>query len=320
MKLGPALAAGCTCILKPSEEAPLTTLALGQLALVAGIPAGVVNVLPGLGRSVGAALTAHPDVDKVSFTGSTFVGKQIVEAAAGNLKKLSLELGGKSPMIVLPDADLDKAIPALATGMFWNSGQVCTAGTRLLAHKDIAHQVAEGVANAGRRMKVGYRTDPGVDLGPLVSRRQLERVEGYVSRGREEGATVLSGGSRLGQRGYYFEPTVLVDVDPSMTVVKEEIFGPVPGVMSFDDVDQAVAMANDTSFGLASSVWTTDVNSAVTMARKLRAGRVNINVHRAGGVQLPIGGFKESGWGRECGPDGVDEFLETKSIVTRMWA
>ncbi|MFT4199250.1 aldehyde dehydrogenase family protein [Gordonia sp. (in: high G+C Gram-positive bacteria)] len=320
MKLAPALAAGCTTVLKPSEEAPLSTLALGGLALAAGIPAGVVNVVPGSGPVVGAALTAHADVDKVSFTGSTAVGKQIVQAAAGNLKKLSLELGGKSPMIVLPDADIEAAVPALAVGMFWNSGQICTAGTRLLVHEDIAAEVADGVAAASRAMKVGYRTDPGVELGPLVSRRQLERVEGYVAAGREQGATVLTGGRRLGEKGYYYEPTVLTDVDPSMTVVREEIFGPVLGVVSYADVDEAVALANDSSYGLASSVWTRDINNALTVARKLKAGRVNINIHRAGGVQLPIGGYKQSGWGRECGPEGIAEFLETKSVVTRMWA
>ncbi|QKT08795.1 aldehyde dehydrogenase family protein [Gordonia sp. X0973] len=320
MKLAPALAAGCVTILKPSEEAPLSTLALGALALQAGVPAGVVNVLPGLGSVVGAALTAHDGVDKVSFTGSTAVGKQIVQAAAGNLKKLSLELGGKSPMIVLPDADIDAAVPALAVGMFWNSGQICTAGTRLLVHSDIADQVAQGVAEAGKAMKIGYRTEPGVELGPLVSQRQLDRVEGYVAKGREAGATVLSGGRRVGDKGYYYEPTVLTDVDPSMAVVEEEIFGPVLGVLSYDEIDEAVAVANGTSYGLASSVWTRDINNALTVARKLKAGRVNINIHRAGGVQLPIGGYKQSGWGRECGPEGIAEFLETKSVVTRMWA
>ncbi|ALJ19299.1 aldehyde dehydrogenase family protein [Microbacterium sp. No. 7] len=319
MKLPAALAAGCTAVLKPSEEASLTTLAIGRLAVEAGIPAGVVNVVTGVGTVTGAALTEHPAVDMISFTGSVPVGKTIARAATGNLKKVTLELGGKSPMIVLADADLEAAIPALAVGMFWNNGQICTAGTRLFVHDSIAEDVAQGVAEAGRAMKIGYGFDEGVELGALVSKRQLDRVESYVAAGREEGARVISGGARLEGDGYYYPPTVLTDVTPDMRVVKEEIFGPVLGVMPFSSVDDAVRVANDTEFGLASSVWSRDINNALTVARQLRAGRVNINIHRAGGVQLPIGGYKQSGWGRECGPEGLEEYLETKSVVTRMW-
>ncbi|MHB9848791.1 aldehyde dehydrogenase family protein [Streptomyces krungchingensis] len=315
MKLAPALAAGCACVVKPSEQASLTVLAMGRVLLEAGVPEGVVNVVTGHGR-VGAALAAHDDVDKVSFTGSTAVGKEIVEAAAGNLKKLSLELGGKSPVIVLPDADLDQVIQGVAMGIFWNTGQICTSGTRLFVHRDVFEEVVQGVAEYGRSLKVGYGTEPGVDLGPLVSQRQLDRVTGYVESGLRDGARLVSGGSRIGEKGYFFEPTVLADVDQSMRVVREEIFGPVLGAMPFTDVAEAVAAANDTEYGLAGSVWTRDIASAHTIARKLRTGRIGINVHRAGGVQMPVGGYKQSGWGRENGLEGLEEYLETKSVIT----
>ncbi|MDA3644244.1 aldehyde dehydrogenase family protein [Saccharopolyspora indica] len=316
MKLAPALAAGCSCVLKPSEETPLTALAIGSLLLEAGVPEGVVNVVTGFGPTVGAPLVAHDCVHKVSFTGSTQVGKEVVRAATGNLKKLSLELGGKSAMVVLPDVEVSQVVAELAGAIFMNTGQICTAGSRLYVHREVFDEVVEGVAEVARSLKIGYGADPSVDLGPLVSARHLDRVGEYVRGGIADGARVVCGGSRIGDRGYFFEPTVLADVDQSMRVVREEIFGPVLCAQPFTDVDEAVAKANDTEFGLAASVWTRDVASAHSIARRLRAGRVGINVHRAGGVQMPVGGYDQSGWGRECGPEAVEEYLETKSVLT----
>jgi phenylacetaldehyde dehydrogenase len=317
-KLAPALAAGCSCVLKPADETPLTALWLAEILRDAGVPAGCVNVITGPGESVGAALAEHPDVDMVAFTGSTEVGRAIVRAATGNLKKLQLELGGKSPVIVMPDADLPKAIPGIAGAVFWNSGQVCAAGTRLFVHESVHDEVVAGVAAEGRRLRIGYGAEPGVDLGPLISQKQLDRVTAYVDGGRSQGAHVVSGGRRIGQDGYFFEPTVLTDVDQSMQVMREEIFGPVLGVMSFSDVDEAVELANDSSYGLASSVWTTSGSIGHAIARRLRAGRVGINVHRAGGAYMPAGGYRQSGWGRENGKEGLANYLEVKSVVSAL--
>lgn len=317
-KVAPALAAGCTCVLKPAEETPLTALWLGRILQEAGVPDGVVNIITGPGDPVGAAMAAHPLVDAAAFTGSTEVGRLIIQAATGNLKKLNLELGGKSPVIVMPDADLDLTIPGVAGGVFFNSGQVCAAGTRLFVHESIHDQVVEGVAAEGRKLRLGYGADPDVDLGPLISGKQLSRVEAYVASGRADGAQVVSGGGRVGDTGFFFEPTVMAEVDQSMSVMREEIFGPVLGVMRFSDVDEAVELANDTSFGLASSVWTRDGSVGHAIARRLRAGRVGINVHRAGGVYMPAGGYRQSGWGRENGADGLESYLETKSVVSTL--
>ncbi|GAA3909105.1 aldehyde dehydrogenase family protein [Microbacterium invictum] len=317
-KLAPALAAGCSCVLKPATETPLTALVLGQIMSDCGVPAGVVNVVTGSGETVGGRMADHPDVDTLGFTGSTEVGRSIIHAATGNLKTLSLELGGKSPVIVMGDADLEAAIPGVAGAVFWNTGQVCAAGTRLFVHDSVYDQVVEGVAARGRALKVGYGADAGVDIGPLISQKQLDRVTDYVDVGRGEGATVYSGGTRIGDAGYFFEPTVIVDVDQSMRVMREEIFGPVLGVMRFSDADEAVALANDNSYGLASSVWSRDGATAHAIARRLRAGRVGINIHRAGGVYMPAGGYRHSGWGRENGEEALLNYMETKSVVATL--
>ncbi|MFD4351234.1 aldehyde dehydrogenase family protein [Nocardia sp. NPDC058518] len=317
-KLAPALAAGCTCVLKPAEETPLTALWLGQILHRAGVPDGVVNVITGPGDTVGATLAEHPDVDVVAFTGSTEVGRSIVHAATGNLKKLQLELGGKSPVIVMGDADLTRAIPGVAGAVFWNTGQVCAAGTRLFVHESVYDEVVAGVAAHGRRLRVGYGTEADVDLGPLISGKQLNRVSDYVASGQAQGARLVTGGRRIGTDGYFFEPTVLADVDQSMRVMREEIFGPVLGVMPFSTVDEAVELANDSSFGLAASVWTADGSVGHAVARRIRAGRVGINVHRAGGVYLPAGGYRQSGWGRENGERALDSYLEVKSVVSTL--
>lgn len=316
-KVAPALAAGCTCILKPAEETPLTALWLGRFCLEAGVPAGVVNVLTGYGHEAGAGLTAHDAVDKVAFTGSTEVGREIVHAATGNLKKVTLELGGKSPVVILDDADISAAIPAAAAAIFSNAGQVCTAGSRLIVHQHHYQQVVDGVAQIAANLKVGYGTEPGVQMGPLVSARQRERVMGYIESGVGEGAQILVGGHSR-DRGFYVEPTVLVDARPTMRAVQEEIFGPVVAAMSYDDVDEIAARANDTPYGLAASVWTNDIRKAHRIARAIKAGRVGVNVHGLADVAMPTGGYKESGWGRELGPEGLDNFLETKSVFAAL--
>jgi len=317
-KLGPALATGCTVILKPAEQTPLSALRLGELIMEAGFPEGVVNIVPGYGETAGAALAAHPKVDKIAFTGSTEVGRLIVHAAAGNLKKVSLELGGKSPNVVYKDADLDSAIPGAASAIFFNHGQCCCAGSRLYVEKAVFDQVVEGVADQARKITVGSGLDPQTHMGPLVSEEQLNRVCGYLEAGFSEGAKALVGGHRKGDKGYFVEPTVLVNTREDMKVVQEEIFGPVVTAMPFDDPEEILPRANDSEYGLAAAVWTRDVSKAHRTAEHLRAGTVWINCYNIFDAALPFGGYKQSGWGREMGHDALSLYTQTKAICTRL--
>ena len=312
-KVAPALAAGCTVVLKPSPETPLTALRLAELALEAGLPAGVLNVVCG-GGATGAALVEHPGVDKISFTGSTETGKAIARAAASNLTRLTLELGGKSPLIVLEDADVDAAAQGAAMGIFFNQGQVCTAGSRLFVHRSLFDTVVARVARAAEAMKLGSGFDPSAQLGPLVSKRQMERVLGYVDGARSEGATVLTGGARVGEAGCFVQPTVIVDVTPQMRAVREEIFGPVVCAQPFDTLDEVVRLANDTPFGLAASVWSSNLSAVHRTVPRLRAGTVWINCHNMLDNNLPLGGFKQSGQGKDLGRAAVEACTELKSV------
>ena len=314
-KLAPALAAGCTTILKPAEQTPLSALRLGELILEAGFPPGVVNIVTGFGET-GAAITAHPGVDKVSFTGSTDVGRLIVRAAAGNFKRVTLELGGKSPVIVLPDADVGRAIPGVSEGIFRNSGQVCAAGSRVYAHEKVFDQLVQGIAEYAKNLKVGPGIEAGTDLGPLVSLEQQDRVTGFIAAGLRDGASILSGGGTVGDAGYFLQPTVLIHTRPEMSVVREEIFGPVLCAMSFndDDLDKITAEANDTPYGLSAYIWTQNLSAAHRLVSQLKAGFVRVN---GGGLDsaLPFGGVKHSGWGRENGREGIEAYTELKSVI-----
>jgi phenylacetaldehyde dehydrogenase len=318
-KLGPALAAGCTVVLKPAEQTPLSALRLGELIEKAGFPEGVVNIVTGLGETAGAALAAHPDVDKIAFTGSTEVGRLIVEAAGkSNLKKVTLELGGKSPNIVLADADLSTAIPGAASVIFFNHGQCCCAGSRLYVQKAIYDEVVEGVAHHARQIRLGSGFDAATQMGPLVSQEQLERVCGYIDAGIRDGAQLVTGGKRKGERGYFVEPTVFADTRQSMKIVQEEIFGPVVAAMPFDDPEEVLSLANDSTYGLAAAVWTRDVTKAHRLARRLKAGTVWINCFNIFDAALPFGGYKESGWGREMGLAAVELYTEIKAVTTQL--
>lgn len=315
-KLAAALAAGCTAVLKPPENAPLTSLRLAELALEAGFPEGVINVVTGFGHTAGAALAAHHDVDKISFTGSTVTGKKVLAAAGGNLKRVVLELGGKSPVIIFPDADLDRAIPAAAAGIFFNAGQVCTAGSRLFAHRAVFDRVVEGISEYAAKLRIGPGIAPDSDLGPVISSVQLDRILRYCDGAAQE-ARILRGGHRVDRQGYFMEPTLIADTTPQMAVRREEIFGPVLCVSRFEDendLDTIASLANDTIYGLAAYIWTRDLGTAHRMARKVRAGLVNVNAGRRDPT-TPSGGHKQSGWGLESGQSGVEAFTEMKSVV-----
>jgi len=318
-KLGPALAAGCTVVLKVAEETPLSGLRLGQLIQEAGFPPGVVNIVTGFGETAGAALSAHPDVDKIAFTGSTEVGKLIVKAAGEtNLKKITLELGGKSPNIILPDAELPAAIAGAANAIFFNHGQCCCAGSRLFVHRSQFDQVVEGVAEQAKQIKLGPGMHPDAGMGPMVSQIQQDRVCGYLEAGFQEGAKAVVGGKRGEGEGYFVQPTVLIDTKPDMKVIQEEIFGPVVAAVAYDDVEELVAAANDSIYGLAAAVWTRDISKGHRIAKRLKAGTVWVNCYNIFDASLPFGGYKQSGWGREMGHEAVSLYTQTKAVTLQL--
>ena len=317
LKLGPALAAGCTVILKPAELTPISALFLGHLIQKSGIPKGVVNIVTGYGETAGQALSEHPGVDKITFTGSNEVGKKIVEASIGNLKKVTLELGGKNPVVIFPDADLEKAIPGAARACFFLQGQNCMAGTRLFVHEDIYQVVIAGIKEMAEAFTIGHGLISGNDFGPLISKTQKERVMSYIDLGREEGAELLTGGNSYGDQGHFVQPTIFSNVNGDMRIAKEEIFGPVLCAQSFSsqDLEQIASEANDTPYGLSGSVWSQDISIAHKMAMLIDAGQVSINCHAAVDPAIPFGGNKQSGWGREFGAEGLEAYLKTKATT-----
>lgn len=319
--IGPTLATGCTLVLKPAEDASLIVLRMAELIEEAGAPAGVINVVPGFGPTAGQALAEHLDVDKIAFTGSTQTGQKIIQASAGNIKRVQVELGGKSPDIVFADADLDKAVPGAAMAVFANSGQVCFAGSRLFVQRSIQNEFIERLQAFTKTLKVGPGIDPSTQLGPLVNQKQLDRVTGYFDIGSNEGARLVAGGHRLGgdlSNGYFVEPTVFADVSNDMRVAREEIFGPVISVIGFDDAEEALKLANDTNYGLGGAVWTQNLSTAMTMSEKIKSASVWVNCYGVLDPSVGFGGYRMSGYGWKGGPEHVEGFLYQKNVTINL--
>lgn len=314
MKIAPALAAGCTIVLKPSEDTSLTAIRMLQLMQEAGLPDGVINLVTGYGGEAGAALAQHMDVDKVTFTGSTATGRNILDASKGNLKRVTLELGGKSPVIIMPDAALSAAVPGAANAIFFNGGQVCVAGSRLYAHRSVYDEVLNGVAEAASQIKLGHGLNPNTQMGPLVSAKHAAKVADYVADSKQAGASIICGGETTGDNQSFVLPTVVADAKPDSRIAQEEVFGPVLVVTPFDDFDEVVSVANDSPYGLAAGIWTEGLSNATRLANRIKAGTVWINSHAMYDASLPIGGMKQSGFGRDSGQAALENYLDLKTV------